>query len=74
MIPNFIIYLKKESLLKAALAYVEELRDHHMPMLRAGDLHELRLMGILNPINGFLIKMYPSPNLKNHSPNAELLC
>ena len=43
MIPNFIIYIKKESLLKAALAYVEELRDHHMPMLRAADLHELRL-------------------------------
>lgn len=43
MIPNFIIYLKKENLLKAALAYVEELRDHHMPMLRAADLHELRL-------------------------------
>ncbi len=43
MIPNFIIYIKKESLLKAALAYVEELRDHHMPMLRATDLHELRL-------------------------------
>jgi len=43
MIPNFIIYIKKGSLLKAALAYVEELRDHHMPMLRAADLHELRL-------------------------------
>ena len=43
MIPNFIIYVKKGNLLKAALAYVEELRDHHMPMLRAADLHELRL-------------------------------
>ena len=43
MIPNFIIYIKKENLLKAALAYVEELRDHHMPLLRASDLHELRL-------------------------------
>ena len=43
MIPNFIIYIKKENLLKAALAYIEELRDHHMPMLRAADLHELRL-------------------------------
>jgi len=43
MIPNFIIYIKKERLLKAALAYVEELRDHHLPMLRAADLHELRL-------------------------------
>ncbi|MCF8068966.1 MAG: FAD-binding protein [Desulfobacterales bacterium] len=44
MIPNFIIYIKKERLLKAALAYVEELRDHHMPMLKAADLHELRLV------------------------------
>lgn len=43
MIPNFIIYIKKERLLQAALAYVEELREHHMPMLRAADLHELRL-------------------------------
>ncbi len=43
MIPNFVLYIKKEPLLTAALAYVEELRDHHMPMLRAADLHELRL-------------------------------
>ncbi len=43
MIPNFVIYIKKETILRAALAYVEELRDHHMPMLRAADLHELRL-------------------------------
>ncbi|SDZ82922.1 Succinate dehydrogenase/fumarate reductase, flavoprotein subunit [Desulfuromusa kysingii] len=43
MIPNFILYIKKESLLKAALAYIEELRDHHLPLLRAADLHELRL-------------------------------
>ena len=43
MIPNFIIYIKKENLLTAALAYIEELRDHHMPMLRAADMHELRL-------------------------------
>jgi succinate dehydrogenase/fumarate reductase flavoprotein subunit len=44
MIPNFVLYIKKESMLKAALAYIEELRDHHMPMLRASDLHELRLV------------------------------
>ena len=44
MIPNFIIYIKKENLLKAALAYIEELRDHHLPMLRASNLHELRLV------------------------------
>lgn len=43
MIPNFILYIKKENLLKAALAYIEELRDHHLPMLRAADMHELRL-------------------------------
>ncbi|MFT5701005.1 MAG: succinate dehydrogenase/fumarate reductase flavoprotein subunit [Desulforhopalus sp.] len=43
MIPNFILYIKKENLLKGALAYIEELRDHHIPMLRAEDMHELRL-------------------------------
>ncbi|NCA84481.1 MAG: FAD-binding protein [Clostridia bacterium] len=43
MIPNFVLYIKKENMLKAALAYIEELRDHHMPMLRAADMHELRL-------------------------------
>ncbi|MBN2906699.1 MAG: FAD-binding protein [Rhodobacteraceae bacterium] len=43
MIPNFVLYIKKESMMRAALAYVEELRDHHIPMLRAADLHELRL-------------------------------
>lgn len=43
MIPNFVIYIKKERMLQAALAYVEELRDHHLPMLVASDLHELRL-------------------------------
>ncbi len=43
MIPNFIIYIKKENLMRAALAYIEELRDHHMPQLRAADMHELRL-------------------------------
>ena len=44
MIPNCVLYIKKERLLKAALAYVEELRDHRMPMLRAADTHELRLV------------------------------
>ena len=43
MIPNFVLYIKKENMLKAALAYIEELRDHHVPMLRASNLHELRL-------------------------------
>ncbi len=44
MIPNFVIYIKKENMLKAALAYIEELRDHHIPLLRASDMHELRLV------------------------------
>jgi succinate dehydrogenase/fumarate reductase flavoprotein subunit len=43
MIPNFVLYIKKENLLKGALAYIEELRDHHSPMLKAANLHELRL-------------------------------
>ena len=43
MIPNFVLYIKKESILKGALAYIEELRDHHTPMLKAANLHELRL-------------------------------
>ena len=43
MIPNFILYIKKENLMNAALAYIEELRDHHLPMLRAANMHELRL-------------------------------
>ena len=41
--PNFVLYIKKETMLKAALAYVEELRDNHMPYLMAADMHELRL-------------------------------
>ena len=43
MIQNSVLYIKKESMLNAALAFVEELRDHHMPMLKAKDMHELRL-------------------------------
>ena len=43
MIPNFVLYIKKETMMRAALAYVEELRDNHMPMLRAANMHELRL-------------------------------
>lgn len=44
MIPNFVLYIKKEPMMRAALAYIEELRDHHMPMLRAANMHELRLV------------------------------
>ncbi|MBR7887780.1 FAD-binding protein [Marinomonas sp. A79] len=43
MIPNFVLYVKKERMMDAALAYVEELRDHHVPMLVASDRHHLRL-------------------------------
>ena len=43
MIPNFVLYIKSEKMMRAALAYVEELRDHHLPLLRASDLHDLRL-------------------------------
>jgi succinate dehydrogenase/fumarate reductase flavoprotein subunit len=43
MIPNFVLYIKKAAMMQAALAYVEELRNHHVPMLRAANMHELRL-------------------------------
>lgn len=43
MIPNFVLYIKKERMMTAALAYVEEFREHHVPMLIAEDLHQLRL-------------------------------
>ena len=43
MIPNFVLYIKKATMMQAALAYIEELRDHHAPMLRAANTHELRL-------------------------------
>ncbi|SEA30712.1 hypothetical protein SAMN05660420_01794 [Desulfuromusa kysingii] len=34
MIPDLVIYIKKANLMKVALAYVEELRDHKLPMLQ----------------------------------------
>ena len=43
MIPNFALYIKKERMMQASLAYVEELKEHHVPMLMADDLHGLRL-------------------------------
>ena len=43
MIPNFVLYIKKATMMQAALAYIAELRDHHVPMLRAANMHELRL-------------------------------
>jgi len=42
MIPNFILYVKSEERLQAALTYVEYLRDRQVPMLMADDEHELR--------------------------------
>ncbi|WP_415230124.1 FAD-binding protein [Psychromonas sp.] len=43
MIPNFVLYIKKERMMQGALAYVEELKEHHVPMLMAEDRHTLRL-------------------------------
>lgn len=43
LVPNFVLYIKKAPLMEAALAYVKELQAHHLPMLKAGDFHELRL-------------------------------
>lgn len=43
IIPNFVLYIKKENMLKGALAYIEELEESHIPYLKASDLHELRL-------------------------------
>lgn len=42
MIPNFILYVKSEERMLAALTYIEYLRDHQVPLLMANDLHELR--------------------------------
>lgn len=43
MIPNSVLYIKKETMLTAALTYVEDLRDNYLPKLKAADMHELRL-------------------------------
>lgn len=43
MIPNFVLYIKKERMMQAALIYVEELKEHSMPILIADDLHKLRI-------------------------------
>lgn len=42
IIPNFILYVKSEERMKAALTYIEYLCDHQVPLLMADDLHELR--------------------------------
>lgn len=43
MIPYFVLYIKHERRLKAALTFVEFMRDHLVPKLTARDSHELRL-------------------------------
>jgi len=43
MTPYFIMYIKKEERLQAALTLVEFMRDHLVPKLTAKDPHELRL-------------------------------
>jgi len=43
IIPNFVLYIKKERMLNAALFYVEELKESHLPHIKASDMHELRL-------------------------------
>jgi succinate dehydrogenase/fumarate reductase flavoprotein subunit len=43
MMPYFILFIKHEERLQAALTIVEFLRDHLVPKLTAKDLHELRL-------------------------------
>jgi succinate dehydrogenase/fumarate reductase flavoprotein subunit len=43
MVPYFVIHIKQEDRLQAALTIVKFLRDHLTPKLTAGDSHELRL-------------------------------
>ena len=43
MVPYFVMYIKHEERLKAALMNVEFIRDHLLPKLVAKDAHELRL-------------------------------
>ena len=43
LLPYFVLFIKEEDRLKAALTNVEFLRDHIVPMMFARDDHELRL-------------------------------
>jgi succinate dehydrogenase/fumarate reductase flavoprotein subunit len=43
MIPYYVMYIKKEDRLLAALTNIEFMRDHLVPQLVANDAHELRL-------------------------------
>ena len=44
MIPYYVMYVKHGDRLQAALTNVEFFRDHLVPLLYAGDQHELRLV------------------------------
>jgi succinate dehydrogenase/fumarate reductase flavoprotein subunit len=44
MIPYYVLYIKKQDRLEAALANIKFLRDHFAPNLIANDTHELRLV------------------------------
>ena len=43
LIPYYILYVKHEARMKAALTLVEFMRDNLLPKITAGDTHELRL-------------------------------
>ncbi len=43
MMPYYVLYLKKEDRLRAALTYIEFMRDKLVPKILAKDRHELRL-------------------------------
>jgi len=43
MVPYYVLYVKKEDRLQAALTNIEFLRDHFLPKLMAKDTHDLRL-------------------------------
>jgi succinate dehydrogenase/fumarate reductase flavoprotein subunit len=43
LLPYYVLFIKEEDRLKAALTNVEFLRDHIVPMMFARDDHELRL-------------------------------
>lgn len=44
MVPYYVLYVKTEKRLEAALTNIEFLRDHFAPKLIANDTHELRLV------------------------------
>ncbi len=43
MMPYYVLYVKKQDRLEAALTNIKFLKDHFLPRLVAGDPHELRL-------------------------------